>query len=243
MSDLEMFADTLNLIREAESLAALNQGMATIRNNHGLANLAYHAISTLGRDETTPLLLMTYNPEWIRRYIDMGYMHSDPVVQIARRSVLPLDWREIERSTQATRQFFTDAVQYGVGRHGLSFPIRGAHGERAVFTVTANGSDEDWSAMRLRNLRDFQTIGHYIHDRVAHLVPFQPATPARAPSPQERLCLESFGRGRTPKQIAAELHVSESAVRLYLHSARQKLSCATITQAVSHALRLAIIDM
>jgi hypothetical protein len=35
MSDLEMFADTLNLIREADSIQALNQCMFAIRDAYG----------------------------------------------------------------------------------------------------------------------------------------------------------------------------------------------------------------
>jgi DNA-binding CsgD family transcriptional regulator len=243
MSDLEMFADTLALIREADNIQALNQCMFAIRDAYGVANVAYHAVSIPGRNDTIPMLLQTYDSAWVNRYIELGYLRSDPVVQVTRRSLLPLDWIDIERSAPGAREFFSDADRFGVGRNGLSFPIRGVHGERALFTVTANVADEVWSALRLRSLRDFQTISHYIHDKVVRIFRVQPAEPARAPSPQERRCLEAFGRGHTPKQIAAEMRLSDSAVRLYLHAARQKLSCVTITQAVSRALRLAIIDM
>ena len=243
MSDLEVFANILNIIENSESIDSLNKCMFDIRNNYKLANVSYQPISIPGQDIKNPFLLLTYGPEWVARYTEMDYFYTDPILQIGRRSFLPLDWIGIERSAPSVRQFFADANRFDVGCNGLSFPIRGAHGERALFTVTAHVSDHEWHALRLRNLRDFQTIGHYIHDRVAQIVQFQPTAPARAPSPQERRCLEAFGRGHTPKQIAAELRLSDSAVRLYLHSARQKLSCATITQAVSYALRLAIIDM
>ena len=241
--DLDRFAETLARIRDADGLQALRQCMFMIRDVYGLANAAYHAISVPGRSDALALQLLTYDSRWVRRYAQMDYIRSDPVVRMARGSVLPLDWNEIERSAPDTAEFFSDAARFNVGRRGLSVPIRGPHGERALFTVTANVSATDWAAVRLRSLRDFQTIGYHVHDRLAQMVPFGPTAPVRAPSPQERRCLEAFGRGRTPKQIAADLRLSVSAVRLYLRSAREKLSCATITQAVSHALRLSIIDM
>jgi len=61
------------------------------------------------------------------------------------------------------------------------------------------------------------------------------------PSEREVQCLEALSTGRTPKQIAEDLGISESAVRLYLHSIRRKLDCATIARAVAVAISLNII--
>jgi hypothetical protein len=124
MSDLEMFADTLALIREADNIQALNQCMFAIRDAYGVANVAYHAVSIPGRNDTIPMLLQTYDSAWVNRYIELGYLRSDPVVQVTRRSLLPLDWIDIERSAPGAREFFSDADRFGVGRNGLSFPIR-----------------------------------------------------------------------------------------------------------------------
>jgi DNA-binding CsgD family transcriptional regulator len=45
----------------------------------------------------------------------------------------------------------------------------------------------------------------------------------------------------TPKQIAGVLDLSESAVHLHLRSARRKLDCKTIEQAVAIAVALDLI--
>jgi LuxR family transcriptional regulator, quorum-sensing system regulator RaiR len=60
-------------------------------------------------------------------------------------------------------------------------------------------------------------------------------------SSRERQCLECLLRGLTPGQTAAALGLSASAVHAYLRTARQKLGCSTLEQAVAKAIRFDII--
>jgi DNA-binding CsgD family transcriptional regulator len=54
--------------------------------------------------------------------------------------------------------------------------------------------------------------------------------------------LQHLARGLTPQQIADGLKLSASAVRLYLRSARQKLGCATMEQAIAKAICFELVD-
>ena len=49
-------------------------------------------------------------------------------------------------------------------------------------------------------------------------------------------------RGQAPGQISAALELSGSAVHGYLRTARRKLECATIEQAIAKAGRLDLIQ-
>ena len=61
-------------------------------------------------------------------------------------------------------------------------------------------------------------------------------------SPRELECLSWTTQGKDANTIAAILEISEYTVRDYLKSARQKLGCATIAQAVYQATRLRLIN-
>lgn len=232
----------LETISRAETVGEIRAAFELIREIYGVSNVVYHTIHIPGNDLDNPILLLTYDPQWVSLYFERDYFKIDPVVKAGRSSFLPLDWRNIDRSSNDTRLFFAKAESFGVGRNGLSMPIRGANGERAIFTITSNASEREWNAKRMDYLRDFQVIGHYLHDRALKVTGLHPLKLRRRPSNREIQCLKALGRGRTPKQIAADLHISESAVRLYLRSIRTKLDCATITQAVCAAIHRNLIE-
>jgi DNA-binding CsgD family transcriptional regulator len=61
-------------------------------------------------------------------------------------------------------------------------------------------------------------------------------------SPREKQCLESLMQGEAPSQVSDALGLSVSAVHAYLRTARQKLECNTIEQAIVKAIRLDIVQ-
>jgi len=235
----ERFESTLQGISLASCAQDLTENLRSIRDGYNLANIVYHALQVPGSNQQN-LLLLTYEKHWIDRYHALDYFRIDPVVRIGRTGFLPIDWTEVDKNSPEARRFFLEADSYGVGRNGISLPVRGPRGERAIFTVTANVSEREWLNQRLVCIRDLQIIAHYMHDRVMQVFGF-PAGPLRAPSSREVQCLQMIGRGHTPKMIAGDLGISESAVRLYLHSIRRKLNCATIAQSVGVALNHNII--
>lgn len=242
MLDDERYASVLETIYCAKSLAELEKQLKDIQKVYSACNIVYHAVAIPGVEQENPVLLLTYDPSWVSLYKENNYFQIDPVVKSGRNGFLPVDWQNVDRDSTTARRFFARADSHGVGRNGISLPIRGANGERAIFTVTSNASNEEWAANRIVYMRDFQMIGHYVHHRVLDLSGMRPRGSSRKPSAREVQCLKAISKGRTPKQIAADLQISESAVRLYLHSIRSKLGCATITQAVLTARNLNIIE-
>ena len=91
-------------------------------------------------------------------------------------------------------------------------------------------------------MRDFLIIAHFIHDQAVRLAGLRPQELGRSLSARERETLQLAARGFSPKQIAADLHLSPTAVRLYLQGARTKLECATLMQSIARAVSLDIIE-
>jgi DNA-binding CsgD family transcriptional regulator len=230
----ERFEHVLQGISLASCEQDITENLRSIRDAYHLANIVYHALRVPGFEQEN-LLLLTYEKQWVDRYHSLDYFRIDPVVRIGRTGFLPIDWTKVDRDSPEARRFFLEADSYGVGRNGISLPVRGPRGERAIFTVTTNVSEREWLNKRLVCIRDLQIIAHYLHDRAMQIFGFT-ASPLRAPSTREVQCLQMIVRGHTPKMIAGNLGISESAVRLYLHSIRRKLNCATIAQSVGVAL-------
>lgn len=232
------YEEIVTQINEAASLAAMREIAVSICKAYHLANIAYHALYIPGAKMFSPILVLTYDADWIARYIDNNYFKIDPVVVSGTKSFLPLDWARLDRENTVARGFFAEADRFNVGRQGITLPVRGADGERALFTITANMSASEWDQRRVGYMREFQMIAHYMHDRIAELSGYRGGKPKTALSPREMTCLESAARGATAKQIAASLGITDRAVRLFLTSGCAKLDCVTIPQAVAKTVSL-----
>jgi DNA-binding CsgD family transcriptional regulator len=236
------FEQARSAIERAQSVDQLSGVLADWRDESGLAHLVYHAVKVPASDKSNALLLLTYDDAWVQRYLERDYFRIDPVVAAGRRGFLPIDWLTVERHSSEARHFFAEAESFGVGRHGFTVPIRGPAGERALFSMTTNATDEHWHRWRFSHLRDFHLLAHYFHDRAMQLAGLRAGDVLRPLSAREKQCLERLIVGQAPGQIAAALGLSVSAVHAYLRSARRKLQCATIEQAIAKAIRLDLVQ-
>jgi DNA-binding CsgD family transcriptional regulator len=238
-SELEV---TLEKLAQTSSLRELSELIREIRDAYGLAHLVYHAVHLPGAVEANPILLLTYESNWVRRYTELDYFRIDPIVTNGRTGFLPLDWADVDHDSLAASRFFKEADSYGVGRNGLTIPIRGHGRERALLSVTSNETTRSWQASKLGYMRDFQFIAPFLHDQSVRLARLRLPDVKRQLSPRESETLQLTASGFAPKQIAADLQLSPTAVRLYLQSARLKLECSTLNQAIAKAVKLEIID-
>ncbi|WP_165602009.1 helix-turn-helix transcriptional regulator [Methylobacterium indicum] len=235
----ERLEGAIDQILLARSTLELNTILRAIRSDFDVANIAYHAVSIPAHDARNAILIMTYEDAWVQRYTARDYFLVDPVVRAGVKGFLPLDWSEVDRSSPEAQQFFREADAHHVGREGMTLPVRGPAGERALFTVTSNLSGQEWKAKRLLCMRDFQILAHFLHNRAVELAGYR--SKQAVLSVREVQCLERIATGRNVKQVASELGLSISAVNLYLRSARSKLKCASVAEAVVKATRVELL--
>ena len=234
----DRYEEIVGRISAAGSLAEMQELAASICKAYHLANIAYHALYIPGAKAFNPILVLTYDPSWIERYKSNDYFKIDPVVVCGTKSFLPLDWSRLDRENAVARGFFAEADRFDVGRQGMTLPVRGAEGERALFTITANMSAAEWEGRQITYMKEFQMIAHFMHDRIVELSGYREARPKPILSAREMTCLELAARGAAPKQIAGRLHISDRAVRLFLTSGCAKLGCANIHQAIAKMVSL-----
>jgi DNA-binding CsgD family transcriptional regulator len=150
---------------------------------------------------------------------------------------LPFEWDELAPRAREAGAFTPEA-----GARGMTIPIRGPSGEHACMSIASDVTPDAWASLRMIYMRDFLIIAHFIHDQAVRLTGSRPQGLERMLSARERETLQLAARGFSPKQIAADLHLSSTAVRLYLQRARTKLECASLTQLIARAVSLDIIQ-
>lgn len=236
------FDDAIAAIDGVHNLKQLEVAIVQILGSYGLDHFIYQLIHLPSAAEGKLLPMLSCPAEWGARYVERGYRDVDPVVAAGALANLPVDWRTIDRRGLHARRVLEEAQDFGFGPLGLTFPVRGALGDYALFTVTSGTSDEAWERDKRLYMRDFQLIAYLVHGRVLEFE-CRPALASIKPlSPRERECLRWAALGKTNKAIARELKISERVVRAYFETSRQKLKCLNRSHVVSRALSLQFIQ-
>ncbi len=202
---------------------------------YGVSHMTFLVVCSGDGSSLFPYYCTTYPESWTATYVDQRYFNIDPVIDVMRWGFLPVDWSSLDRHAAGARRFFSEARAHGVGARGLTIPIRAPNGERCLFSVTSKLPRGEWSSLRASSLHELQILSHHLHETVFHAIGFRKPNRTRKLSRRETQCLQLLARGRISKQIAADLGISENAVRLYLRSARLKLGAVTSYHAVARA--------
>ena len=235
---------TVGRIETATNLDELWQAVTEFSENYGFNHVTYHAsnIPSLGVHHNNSL--STVAADFRKHYLSKRYYEVDPVILTAATHLLPFYWSDLAESTPIVRRIREECREAGVGRNVISAPIHGATGDNVLFSLSSNMNDRDWELLKRGYMRDVQTVGLYVHERFLALADKKKsAADFGKLSPRESECLKWAARGKTIRDTAEILSLSERVVRDYLDSARRKLDCLTKTQAVVRALLLGMIGL
>ncbi|QQP41793.1 transcriptional activator protein RaiR-like [Caligus rogercresseyi] len=99
------------------------------------------------------------------RYLEQNYLRIDPVIAGCYQRFHPVDWKRLDWSSKAARQFQTEAIEYGVGNQGFSVPIRGPNGQFALFSVNHSVDDKTWAEFTELHRREMILIAHAFNQK------------------------------------------------------------------------------
>ncbi|MEO0389100.1 MAG: LuxR family transcriptional regulator, partial [Pseudomonadota bacterium] len=207
------------------------------RDSLGVENAVYHVVGGTGREYGA----FTYSSDWVDHYKAEEFYRHDPVVNEAIRRFHPLDWKTLDWGPKKARQILTEAIDGGIGKQGLSIPVRGVGGQFAMFSVTGFESDAAWDKFIDEKCRDVLLSAHYIHDRVAQLMDGENTILAKPLSPRERDALAMLAAGKSRAEAADRLKISEHTFRVYVDTARHKLGAMNTVHAVAKAVSSGLI--
>jgi DNA-binding CsgD family transcriptional regulator len=237
-----LFYDLLDRVSGIEEKGEGDAFLAYAKEQYGLSNIAYLGVNIPHPTHGQHYVQCTYSDAWVKHYVTSDFVSIDPVVRLGLTSLIPLDWSEMSARIENSRQVFRDAKDFGVGQQGLTFPVRGVHGETAIFSVNAELGDKEWQSFKKRALRDFHVIAHYFHNQVLE----KHGTPTNTfleLSDKEVECLKWAAVGKSTWDTSVILNISERTVKFYLDTARHKMNCLTKTQAVAKAVALGIVNV
>jgi DNA-binding CsgD family transcriptional regulator len=231
----EAIGQLLTMDEDADVSLFLQNTMARFELDH----CVYLARSLPDTESVEPVFLTTYPADWVSRYMAQGYVYIDPVLKLAERTILPIDWGDIRRKSTPVRRLFSESRDFGVGAQGLTFSICGPRGDRAQFSVNSHLKNADWLLVRPELMREMQLFAHYLHQHMMErtCTDLRPVTLTR----RETQTLSLAAQGCSAKEIARHLRVSPAAVRAYLDSARFRLQAINRTHAAVKATKLGLI--
>lgn len=249
---LNEIIEQLELVTTQDDLQSI---VVALRDELGVAHVVYHwvAADTTGEDTLRISDISvsgfrgkqygcgTYDPGWVERYLEKGYLRIDPVVQGCYQRFHPVDWMRLDWSSKAARTLALDAMEHGVGNQGYSVPLRGPAGQFALFSVSHTCDDSEWQRFIESHRRNLILIAHFINQRALELEPGRTAPPAQPLSPREIEAITLLAIGYSRAQAANTLSISEHTLRVYIESARFKLGALNTTHAVARALSQGLI--
>lgn len=171
-------------LEKAATSDALEAGIVRLRDHYRIGHMAYLWIG-LGAEL---LGASTYSAEWVGRYSARNYLRIDPVVLGCYQRFDPVDWQQLDWSGRAVRAFRADARAHGVGGQGLSVPIRGPHGQFALFSANHECDDATWAEFTTRHVRDLIVIAHCLNRKATQISPHRMPPRRAAPVPARGRC-------------------------------------------------------
>ncbi len=204
-----------------------------------LKHSAYITVDKRSFASRKPKFLVTYPENWQLEYKRSFAERKDPVLLAGLSEMLPFDWQRLKLKLPDSDKMIGLAREYGIGRQGLSIPIRGRSGARALFSVTGDYNDRDWQDMRRQYLRDFVILANFFHKRVGGGV----ADAAPDLSEREREILQFCALGQTASEISDRLQISISTVKYFLNKIHYKMDVLNTTHAVAKGIMFGIITI
>ncbi len=229
----QTYEDLLDLAMNIDSQLSGDEFLRRLLDTYGFETIAYAAFNVPLLGSTEPIYQNTYCDPWRIHYHQNQFIAIDPVVHTALSGILPTDWQELRQKDGA--RVLDEASEFGIGRQGLTLPMRGIHGETAALSVSTRLSDAKWRQLKKQYIRDLQSLANYFHVSVLHRLGLdQPMI--QILSARELECLKWAALGKSASETATIINVTERTVTFHLSSARYKLNCLTTTQAVAKAL-------
>lgn len=218
----------------------IERALELVRDIGQYTNAVYHLAFRTDTTSDMPFIRATYPAQWIGHYVMNQYQDIDPVLLQAFDRTEPFFWSELIVKDPRVEKFFDDAEALGAGRNGYSIPLTDNANRKAIFSVTSNLSDPDLRLKIKLEGRLLGQIGDVLHRKA--ITELYGTDEGPSLSPREIECLYWTAHGKDIASVAHILSISIHTARDYLKSARLKLGCRTVPQAIHLATKRRLIS-
>jgi LuxR family transcriptional regulator len=179
---------------------------------------AGYALGLHIRFASATMMFRTYPKEWLDVYTKKGYMLCDPLVSWGFSDEGSCRWSEL--TVPDPHEVLKQASVYG-----LNYGIAVSYGE--VSSRTIGGFAKEDREFTEQEIQDVQEIVKRLHFET---------TPPESLTDAQVAALRLIANGSRHAQAAADLGISESALKARLKSARERLLARTTAEAIQRAL-------
>jgi LuxR family quorum sensing-dependent transcriptional regulator len=192
-----------------------------------------------GSNSQHEMLVIHNLPEaWVSEYLENNYIINDPIARYCVEARNPFLWREaIEAAVSlGGKDIMLRAEKYGL-KNGVCFPIHDINGFEAGVSLSGFTTPPKNTEIRSLHLASIMAFNALRRIRSDHSLSIH------AISEREKEVLIWCALGKTSKEIAYILFVSENTVNVHIKNAISKLSAGNKTEAVAIAVRQGIINI
>jgi len=237
--------EIIEALERAESVDEIHRICSTLCKLFGFDHFAYVARIPVSLAKPYMCYVSGFPEEWRDRYLGLGYLQIDPVVNHCLKHVTPLPWdslRPPEKGDKPVRQFMGEAGEFGL-KSGVSLPMHGGIGETALLSLTSNESPEK-SQSRIREALPFLfLISAYVHEAMRRVIANEQLDLSKADlTDREKECLLWAAEGKTSWETAQILNISERTVIFHLQNAAKKLNVVNRQHAIARAVVMGLIS-
>lgn len=227
----------LEALEQAEDLGALQHATEQLCKYYSIDHVVYHWVDSAGDHYGCG----TYPVSWQQRYLEKNYLRVDPVIIGVFQRFHPVNWKQLDWSSKAAKEFQAAAIEFGIGNQGYSVPVRGPSGQFAIFTVSHSCDDDHWQTWTQERSRELILIAHEFNKKALEFEAKRRPGMTQSLSPRELDAMTFLALGYSRAKVADELSISEHTLRVYIESARHKLGAQNTTHAVARAISQGLI--
>ncbi|MCX7316466.1 MAG: LuxR family transcriptional regulator [Hyphomicrobiales bacterium] len=180
----------------------------------------------------------TYPREWQNRYIARSYAKLDPVLNACSHALLPVLWDTVPITSREVRNLVGEAVDFGIGKTGISVPLRSPDGSFGLVSFTADQQTDDWGPYSA-TMASLTLLAMHCHARAHQLLRSQDIDLGL--SAREIECISWSSAGKSIAETARLMGITERTVRFHRENIRVKLGTQTTMESVSKAVLLGLI--
>ena len=181
-------------------------------------------------------------PGWFQQvYEAERLVENDPIVQYANSASIAADWREIRAQSQRQGDRLFDVVDSYGWRSGLSVPILGRGGYRAVGSLVGESPDTSPAERTLLHLAVIIAHDQLVEIHRAAAGAKSSAVPSLTSRQTE--VLKWLVAGKTNWEISEILMISERTVHFHVNELRRKLAAHNRAQIAAIAISRNLVNV
>ncbi|NRA88854.1 MAG: LuxR family transcriptional regulator [Rhizobiales bacterium] len=213
-----------------------------LQKKYDVEHFAYMGLKFPNQKEIEKYSIVSYDSEWVKRYIDEGYIHLDPCIQAGLKTIYPFDWSNLKLDNTRQLQMFNEAREFGIDtRHALTVPIRGVDGEIGLFSVVLKMTQQQFKDNIGNIVKELQNFSMVFHQQFYNSINLKKIT-RTALSPRQKEVLKWASEGKSVFDIAVIMGISAHTVKHHLSCARDALKVLNTTQACVVAVREKLLE-